>query len=75
VREAEDLSIALHGLTRAARARLHRDLPDRIAPALRSVQLAAETAREPVGALGHLAHARAQLDAILAAAEKELRHA
>jgi hypothetical protein len=63
--KAEDDALALHGLPHDVRTELRAALPSLIAPILQSVQLAADTAAEPVGSLGHLAFARAALGAIL----------
>jgi hypothetical protein len=65
MKAAEDVALELHKLTPRQREKMRRDLPGLLVPILRSVNLAATTAAEPVGALGHLAFARAEISEVL----------
>lgn len=69
--EAEVL--LLHRLSADERIALRRKLPALTKSVLVSVQFAADTTAEPVGALGHLAFARAEINAILDALLAKVR--
>lgn len=65
MRAAEDVAIKLHDLTPRQKDRMRTDLPGLLVPILRSVNMAADCAGEPVGALGHLAFAREEISRVL----------
>lgn len=73
-RRAQEEAIALHDLAPAARAKLRAQIPAAVVRALRSIRLAADLRNEPVGALGHLAFARAEIDAVLGRASAMRSH-
>jgi hypothetical protein len=61
----DEEAILLHRLSAAERETLREKLPALARSILISVQLAVDTAEEPVGALGHLVFARAAIAAIV----------
>ncbi len=64
-KRAEDQAVRVHDLDAKACAKLRAKLPELLVPILRAVEMARDTAMEPIGALGHLATARAAISAVL----------
>jgi hypothetical protein len=62
---AEGEALSLERLAPRDRARLRKALPALLEPGVRLAKLAAATANEPVGALGHLAFAREEISRVL----------